>query len=56
MSKYRGKLSIRGWLREFLQDFFSRTIDALRIGKLFVHDPVECVDQLFFRVHSARPN
>jgi hypothetical protein len=29
---------------EFQQDFSSRTGDALRIGKVFVHDPVKCVE------------
>jgi hypothetical protein len=52
----RGESSIRGLLREFLEDFSSRTIDALWIGKIFVHDPVECINQFFFRVHPARPS
>ena len=50
-----GELSVRRLLREFQQDFASWTGDALRIRKVFVHDPVKCVEQFFFRIHSARP-
>src|SRR5271166_4658878 len=49
------ELSVRRLLGEFQQDFSSRTSDALRIGKVFVHDPVKCVEQFFFRIHCAHP-
>jgi len=51
-----GELSVRGLLREFQQDFAAWTVDALRIGKVFMHYPVKCVKQFFFRIHSARPS
>ena len=51
-----GELSVRGLLREFQQDFAPWTIDALRIGKVFMHDPVKRVEQLFLEVHAACPN
>ncbi len=50
-----GELSVRGLLGEFQQDFAPRTRDSLRIGKVFVYDPVKCVEQFFFRIHSVRP-
>ena len=50
-----GEFGVRRLLGEFQQDFASWTGDALRIGKVFVHDPVKCVEQFFFRIHSARP-
>jgi hypothetical protein len=49
------ELSVRRLLGEFQQDFSSRASDALRIGKVFVHDPVKCVEQFFFRIHCAHP-
>jgi len=51
-----GELSVRGPLREFQQDIAPWTGDALRIGKVFMHYPVKCVKQFFFRIHSARPS
>jgi len=51
-----GELSVRGLLREFQQDIAPWTGDALRIGKVFMHYPVKCVKQFFFRIHSARPS
>ena len=51
-----GELSVRGLLREFQQDLAPWTIDVLRIGEVFMHDPVKRVEQLFFRIHSACPN
>ena len=51
-----GGLSVRGPLREFQQDIASWTGDALWIGKVFMHHPVKCVKQFFFRIHSARPS
>jgi hypothetical protein len=56
VGKQRGELSIRGPLREFQQDIAPWTGDALRIGKVFMHHPVKCVKQFFFRIHSARPS
>ncbi|MGB8065492.1 MAG: hypothetical protein WCF26_26650 [Candidatus Sulfotelmatobacter sp.] len=50
------ELTVRGPLREFQQDFAPGTGDALRIGKVFMHDPVKRVEQLFFEVHAACPN
>ena len=50
------ELTVRGPLREFQQDFAPGTRDALRIGKVFMHDPVKRVEQLFFEVHAACPN
>jgi hypothetical protein len=50
-----GELSVRSLLREFQQDFASWTGDALRIRTVFVHDPVKCVEQFLFRIHSAGP-
>jgi hypothetical protein len=42
-----GELSVRRLSREFQQDFASWTGDALRIRKVFVHDPVKRVEQFF---------
>jgi hypothetical protein len=56
MREQVGELSVRGVLGEFQQDFAPWTGDALRIGKVFMHDPVKCVEQFFFRIHSARPD
>jgi len=50
------ELTVRGLLREFQQDFAPGTVDALRIGKVFMHDPVKRVEQVFFEVHAACPN
>src|SRR5580704_6576249 len=47
--------AVRRMLGEFQQDFSSRTGDVLRIGKVFVQDPVKCVEQFFFRIHWAGP-
>jgi len=47
------ELTGRGLLREFQQDFAPGTRDALRIGKVFMHNPVKRADQLFFEVHAA---
>ena len=49
------ELSVRRLADESQQDFSSRTGDALRIGEVFVHDPVQRVEQFFFQIHSARP-
>ena len=56
VGKQGGELSVRGPLREFQQDIAPWTVDALRIGKVLVHYPVKCVEQFFFRIHSARPS
>src|SRR5580698_9239148 len=37
--------AVRRLLNEFPQDFSSWTVDALRIGKVFVQDSVKCVEQ-----------
>ena len=50
-----GELSVRGPLRKFQQHFAPRTADALRIGKVFMLDPVKFVEQFLFRIHSACP-
>ncbi len=41
------ELSVRGLLGEFQQDFAPWTGDALRIGKVFMHDPRKRTDQFF---------
>jgi hypothetical protein len=51
-----GELSVRGLWREFQEFLAPWTADVLRIGKVFMHDPVKRVEQLFFEVHSARPS
>ena len=56
VGKQGGELSVRGLLREFQQDLAPWTGDALRVGKVFMHHPVKCVKQFFFRIHSARPS
>ncbi len=56
MGEQGGELSVRGPLREFQQDIAPWTGDALRIGKILMHYPVKCVNQFFFRIHSARPS
>jgi hypothetical protein len=56
VGKQGDELSVRGPLREFPQDIAAWTGDALRIGKVFMHYPVKCVKQFFFRIHSARPS
>ncbi|SPF36631.1 hypothetical protein SBA1_160001 [Candidatus Sulfotelmatobacter kueseliae] len=50
-----GELSVRGLLREFQQDLAPWTVDVLRIGKVFMPDPVKGVEQFFFEVHAAAP-
>ena len=50
-----GELSVRRLLRELEQDLAPWTVDALRIGKVFVQYPVKRVEQFFFQIHSARP-
>ena len=50
-----GEWSVRRLLREFQQDVAPRAVDALRIGKVFMHYPVKRVEQFFFHIHSARP-
>lgn len=50
------ELTVRGPLREFQQDFAPWTPDALRIGKVFMHDRVKRVEQIFFEVHAACPS
>jgi hypothetical protein len=47
--------AVRRLLDELQQDFSFRTGDELRIGKVFVQDPVKCVEQFFFRIHCATP-
>jgi hypothetical protein len=51
-----GELSVRGLLREFQQDFAPWTVDALRIGKVFMHHSVKCIKQFSFGVHSTCPS
>ena len=55
MGERVGELSICGRLREFQQDIQPGTVDALRIGEVFVDDPFKRVKQFLFRIHSARP-
>jgi hypothetical protein len=50
------ELTVRGLLRKFQQDFAPGTRDPLRIGKVFMHDPVKRVEQLFLEVHTACPS
>jgi hypothetical protein len=50
------ELAVRGLLRELQQDFTPGTCDALRIGKVFMHDPIKRVEQLFVEVHAACPS
>lgn len=54
--QYGGDLTILRLLREFQQDFCSRTIDALRIGEAFMDNPFKRIYEFFFRIHSARPS
>jgi hypothetical protein len=49
-------LTVFRLFREFQQDVVPWTVDALRIGKIFMHDLVICVEQFVFGVHSARPS
>jgi hypothetical protein len=56
VGKQGGELRVRGPLRKFQQDIVPWTGDALRIGKVFMDYPVKCVEQLFFRIHSAHPS
>ena len=59
MSDVREQVSelsaVRRLLDELQQDFSFRTGDELRIGKVFVQDPVKCVEQFFFRILVPRP-
>ena len=50
------ELPVRGLLREFQQDLAPGTSIVLRIGKVFMDDPIKRVEQFFFEVHSARPS
>jgi hypothetical protein len=47
-----GERSVRRPVREFQQDFAAWTGCVLGIGKVFMHDPVERIEQFFFRIHS----
>jgi len=49
-------LTVFRLFREFQQDVVPWTVDALRIGKIFMHDLVICVEQFVFGVYSARPS
>jgi hypothetical protein len=51
-----GELNVRGLSDEFQQDFAPWTSEALRVGKVFMHDPVKYVEQFFFRIHSVCPS
>jgi hypothetical protein len=53
--KQMSELSVCGLLRKFLKNFVLWAVNALRIRKVFVHDAIKCVEQLFFQVHSSRP-
>lgn len=55
MREQVGQFGVRRLLGEFQQGFASWTSETLRIGKVFVHDPVKYVEQFRFRIHSARP-
>lgn len=44
-------LSIHGLLGKPPKGVATRTVDALRIGKVFVHDAVKRVVQLFVNIH-----
>ena len=46
-------MNVHGLLREFQEDLAPWAADVLRIGKVFMHDPVKRVEQLFFEVHSV---
>jgi hypothetical protein len=46
------ELSVRWGVRKLRQYFAAWTAEALRIRKIPVHDVVECVYQIFFRVHK----
>ena len=56
MSENGSGLTVFRLFREFQQDVVPWTVDALRIGKIFMHDLVICVEQFVFGVHSARPS
>lgn len=56
MRQYGGDLTILRLLCEFQQDFSSRTIDALRVGETFMHNPFKRIHEFLFRIHSARPS
>ena len=42
--------------RQFLQGGVSRTVDALRIGIVFVHNPVKRIKQFLLQIHSFPPS
>ena len=42
--------------RQFLQGGVSRTVDALRIGIVLVHNPVKRIKQFLLRIHSFLPS
>lgn len=50
------QLNVSGPFRKLQQGFMSGTVDALRIGKVFMHHTIKGVEQFFFGVHSARPS
>ena len=49
------ELTIRGVLGKFPQGFAPWTVNALGIGKVFMHDTFKCVEELFFNVRPALP-
>ena len=55
MSEELDELSVAGLQGEFPKDLAPWAVDTLRIGKVFMHNPVKCRKQLFFDVHPERP-
>jgi hypothetical protein len=52
VSEHGNKLVVLGFGGKPRQNLASRTIDALGIRKVLVHDSVERVDQFLFKIHS----
>jgi hypothetical protein len=55
VSQHLRQLSIRGLFGKFPKDFAPWTVNALRIGKVFVHDALKGVVQLLFNIHPELP-
>jgi hypothetical protein len=51
VNKYGGVMDSLRFGGQFLQDGVSRTVDALWIGIVFMHNPVKCIKQFLLQIH-----
>ena len=51
VNEYGGVVEGLRFDRQFLQGGVSRTVDALRIGIVFMHNPVKRIKQFLLQIH-----